>query len=171
MSEILQEAQRGGEDRRTSHRFLATTHSLITDQEEPSAMRRAAEFGNRLQPPDQVSSRVEREDLSQRSAPVASGGDKTRRTTLPPLAGPSTTSSGTANTTVTLPNPAGGSTRMRGREQQSCEGWDGKTTESKPDCMESSALTTGDTTSPEVQYIRQGRKYLRVITTFLWMSI
>ncbi|CAI8051329.1 Centrosomal protein of 192 kDa [Geodia barretti] len=111
VSEILQEAQRGGEDRRTSHRFLATTHSLITDQEEPSAMRRAAEFGNRLQPPDQVSSRVEREDLSQRSAPVASGGDKTRRTTLPPLAGQSITSSGTANTTVTLPNSAGGSTR------------------------------------------------------------
>ena len=170
MSEILQEAQRGGEDRRTSHRFLATTHSLITDQEEPSAMRQAAEF-SRLQPPDQVSSVVEREDLSRRSAPVASGGDKTRRTTLPPLAGQSITSSGTANTTVTLPNPAGGSTRVRGREQQSCEGWDGKTTESKPDCMESSALTTGDTTSPEVQYIRQGRKYLRVITTFLWMSI
>ena len=164
MSEILQEAQRGGEDRRTSHRFLATTHSLITDQEEPSAMRRAAEFGNRLQPPDQVSSRVEREDLSQRSAPVASGGDKTRRTTL---AGQSITSSGTANTTVTL---SGGSTRVRGRGQRSCEGWDGKTTESKPDCMESSALTTGDTTSPEV-HRSYGRKYLRVITTFLWMSI
>ena len=148
VSEILREAQRGGEDVRTSHMFLATTNSLITDQEEPSAMRRAAQF-SRLQPPDQLSSAVERE---RRSAPVASGGDKTRRTTLPPLAGQSITSSGTTNTAVTLSNTAGGS-GARGRERF-CEGWDGKTTDIKPDSMETSALTTGDT-SPEVYMVRE----------------
>ena len=142
MSEILQEAQREGENISNSHLFLATGDSLITDQEEPSVMRRAADF-SRFEPPDQPSSVLERETLLQRAHPVADGGDKTRRT-LSVAAQFMTATAG--NTTVTLSNAVGDGAVGRGRfDRGRVEG----KVESGPDDLDTSALTAEDT-SPEV---------------------
>lgn len=105
MAEILQEAQREGEDLTTSHLFLTSANSLITDQGEPSIMTRASEF-SRFQP-DQLASIVEGESLLQRSHPLAGGVDKSRRAhPPPPVVSQSSATAAAGNTTVTLSTAA-----------------------------------------------------------------
>ena len=143
MAEILQEAQREGEDLKTSHLFLTSANSLITDQEEPSIMTLAAEF-SRFQP-DQLTSTVESESLLQRSHPLAGSVDKSRRAhpPPPPVVSQSSATAAAGNTTVTLSTAAvvvrGGGVGG-GREEKMAD---------KPDNLDVSSPTAGNT-SPEV---------------------